>query len=285
MYLTTSFTQPLGRGPALSACADIPDLHHFSGRGAKDAIPLYRSADGREANVAPGLLRQLPLADASAEDLLAYVYGALAQPAFTERFASELDSRELRVPITTDAALFLEVRVVGRQLLKLHTYHRRFLDGDEPASVRPGAARCTKGVPVDEDGYPEAFSHDAATQTLHVGGGEFAPVARDVYEFEVSGLKAVQSWLRYRMKRGAGRRSSPLDEVRPARWPPTFTRELLELIWVLEGTLALHPEQARLLDRVLAGPCLQASALAPAPEAMRRPPAAPRAEPELVPRG
>ncbi len=285
VYLTTSFTQPLGRGPALCACADIPDLHHFSGRGAKDAIPLYRSADGREANVAPGLLRQLPLADASAEDLLAYVYGALAQPAFTERFASELDSRELRVPITTDAALFLEVRAVGRQLLKLHTYHERCLGADEPASVPPGAARCTKGVPVDEDGYPEAFSHDAATQTLHVGGGEFAPVAQDVYEFEVSGLKAVQSWLRYRMKRGAGRRSSPLDEVRPARWPPTFTRELLELIWVLEGTLALHPEQARLLDRVLAGPCLQASALAPAPKAMRRPPAAPRAAPELVPHG
>ena len=272
-YLTTSFTQPLGRGPALCACADMPDLHHFSGRGAKDAIPLYRTADGGEPNIAPDLLGRLPLADANAEDFMAYVYGVLAHPAFTERFASELGSCELRVPITTDAALFREVRAIGRKLLKLHTYHRRFLDGDEPASVPPGIARCTKGVPADEDGYPEAFSHDAATQTLHVGDGEFAPVAGDIYDFEVSGLKAVQSWLRYRMKRGAGRRSSPLDGIRPARWSPTFTRELLELIWVFEGTLALHPEQVRLLDRVLAGPCLQATALAPAPDALRRPPA------------
>ena len=283
IYLTSLLTKPLGRGPALLACADIPDLDHFSGRGAKDAIPLYRTADGQEANVAPGLLDQLPFADASAEDFLAYVYGALAHPAFTERFAHELGSRELRVPITTNAALFLEIHAVGRKLLKLHTYHRRFLDRDEPAGVHPGKARCTIGVPVDEDGYPESFAHDAATQTLRVGDGAFAPVPSAIYEFEVSGLKVVQSWLRYRMKHGAGRQSSPLNALRPTRWPPTHTQELLELIWVLEGTLALQPEQARLLDRVMAGPCVQANAVAPPSDALRRPPPAPSHTPSLVP--
>ena len=272
LYLTSVFTQMLGGGPALMACADIPDLHHFSGRGAKDAIPLYRAADGSEANVAPGLLEQLPLANASAEDFVAYLYGALAHPAFATRFAAELGSRELRVPVTTDVALFHEVREIGRKLLKLQTYHRRFLAADDPPSVPPGAALCAKGVPLDEDGYPEEFSHDAATRTLRVGEGEFAPVPVEVYEFEVSGLKVLQSWLRYRMKRGAGRQSSPLNDIRPARWPPAWTGELLELLWVLEGTLALYPEQARLLDRVLAGPCLQAGAIAVSDAALRRPP-------------
>ena len=145
VYLTTSFSQPLGRGPALAACADVPDLHHFSGRGAKDVIPLYRAADGEVPNVAPGLLDQLPLADPTVEDFAAYLYGALAQPAFTERFASELGSCELRVPITAESGLFREVCAVGRKLLKLHTCHQRFLDADEPASVPPGIARCTPG--------------------------------------------------------------------------------------------------------------------------------------------
>ena len=271
LYLTTSLTQPLGRGPVLVACADVPDLHHFSGRGAKDAIPLYRTADGGKANIAPGLLGQLPLANASTEDFLAYLYGVLAQPAFAAHFASELGSRQLRVPITTDAALFREVRNIGCRLLKLHTYHQRFASAD-PSQALSGEARCVKGVPLEEDGYPDSFSHDAARQTLHVGAGEFAPVAREVYEFEVSGLKVVQSWLRYRMKRGAGRQSSPLNEVRPARWPPTFTSELLELLWVLEGTLALYPEQGRLLARVIAGPCLPATAVAPVDSALRQPP-------------
>ena len=283
IYLTTSFTQPLGPGPALVASADVPDLHHFSGRGAKDVIPLYRTTDAQQANIAPGLLGQLPLADASAEDFLAYLYGALAHPAFTERFAHELGSRELRVPITTDAALFREVGAVGRKLLKLHSYHRRFLDHDEPAGVPPGTARCTVGVPVDEDGYPESFAHDATTQTLRVGDGAFAPVPNAIYEFEVSGLKVVRSWLRYRMKHGAGRQSSPLNALRPAQWPTTHTQELLELIWVLEETLALQPEQARLLDRVLAGPCLQASEVAPPPDALRRPATPPGATIALHP--
>ena len=281
IYLTSLLTKPLGSGPALVACADMPDLDHFSGRGAKDVIPLYRAADGSEANVAPDLLAQLPLANATAEDFLAYLYGILAHPAFAERFAGELESRRLRVPITTDARLFRRVRSVGRKLLKLHTYHRRFFDQDDPPAVPPGAARCTKGVPLEEDGYPEAFSHDAAARTLRVGDGEFAPVAVDVYEFEVSGLKAVQSWLRYRMKRGAGRQSSPLNEIRPLRWPPAFTSELLELLWVVEGTLAIYPEQARLLARVVAGPCLPATAMASVDDALRRPPKAPRAAPLL----
>ena len=281
IYLTSLLTKPLGSGPALVACADMPDLDHFSGRGAKDVIPLYRAADGSEANVAPGLLGQLPLANATAEDFLAYIYGILAHPAFAERFAGELESRQLRVPITADARLFRRVRNVGRRLLKLHTYHRRFLDQDDPPAVPPGAARCTKGVPLDEDGYPAAFSHDAAARTLRVGEGEFAPVPVDVYEFEVSGLKAVQSWLRYRMKRGAGRQSSPLNDIRPNRWPPAFTTELLELLWVVEGTLALYPEQARLLERVVAGPCLPATATASVDDALRRPPKAPRAAPLL----
>ena len=271
LYLTGLLTQPLGRGPALMACADIPDLHHFSGRGAKDVIPLYRTADGQQPNIAPDLLRQLPLANASAEGLVAYVYGVLAHPAFTARFADELKTRQLRVPITTDAALFADIRDVGDELLALHTYNRWPADA-RTSGVAPGAARCTKAVPPDESAYPEAFSHNAATETLHVGSGQFAPVPAAIYEFEVSGLKVVQSWLRYRMKGGAGRQSSPLNDIRPERWPATFTRELLELIWVLDRTLRLYPEQALLLERVLDGPCLPATAIATIDPTLRQPP-------------
>ena len=282
VYLTSLLTQPLGRGPALVACADVPDLHHFSGRGAKDAIPLYRSADCREANIAPGLLGQLPLPNASAEDFIAYLYGVLAHPAFTARFAGELASRQLRVPITTDADAVSE-----SSRCRLTVAETAHLPSSLARRRRPGrcaagdAARCTTGVPADEDGYPDSFSHDAAQQTLRVGHGEFAPVPADIYEFEVSGLKVVQSWLRYRMKGGGGRQSSSLNEIRPARWPSAYTGELLELLWVLEGTLAAYPEQALLLDRVVAGPCLQAAEVAPPGDALRQPPRGPRSAPLL----
>lgn len=97
VYLTSLLTKFLGAGPALAACAAVPDLDHFSGRGAKDTVPLYRSADASEANILPGLLEQLcktyKLKKLSPEDFLAYVYGVLAQPAFTKRFAEELGTR------------------------------------------------------------------------------------------------------------------------------------------------------------------------------------------------
>ena len=40
IFLTSLFSQPLGTGPALTACAEIPDLDHFRGSyGAKATYP------------------------------------------------------------------------------------------------------------------------------------------------------------------------------------------------------------------------------------------------------
>ncbi|MBN1844730.1 MAG: transposase [Sedimentisphaerales bacterium] len=295
VYLTSLFSQALGCGPALTSSAIIPDLDHFRGSyGAKAAIPLYRIADASEANILPGLLELLseafkgkwhghpgrdPRAGSpchlTAEDFLAYVYGALAQPAFTARFAKELETRELRVPITKDAGLFERIRDAGARLLWLHTYGERFVPkGKKRGQVPRGAAKCVKAVPGKSSGYPESFQYNDTTRTLHVGEGEFAPVAREVFEFEVSGLKVVQSWLKYRMKRGAGKKSSPLDDIRPERWTGQFTTELLELLWVLEATIEGYPAQEKLLEAVICGPSFQANELPAVPDEMRKPPAA-----------
>jgi hypothetical protein len=275
-YLTTAFTQALSSGPSLTACSYIPDLHHFSGRGAKDVVPLYRNADATEANILTGLLDLLGAAykrKVTPEDFLAYVYGALAHPAFTARFAKELETRNLRVPITKDAALFEKVREAGARLLWLHTYGERFVPkGKQHGHVPRGNAKCVKPVSGHADGYPESFDYNDATRTLRVGEGEFAPVAPEVFAFEVSGLKVVQSWLKYRMKKGAGKKSSPLDHIRPERWTREFTTELLELLWVLEATLKGYPEQARLLGAVVKGPCLRANELPAVPDETRKPP-------------
>jgi hypothetical protein len=71
------------------------------------------------------------------------------------------------------------------------------------------------------------------------------------------------------MRVGKGKKSSPLDDVRPNRWTAQFTTELLELLWVLEATLAVYPHQARLLDEVLEGDLFPADALPSVPEYMR----------------
>lgn len=275
VYLTTLLSHPLGRGPALIAAACIPDLDHFRGSyGAKAVLPLYRNAAATQANIRPGLLGILSTMfkrRVTPEDFLAYVYGVLAQPAFTLRYARELETRQLRVPITRNSSLFEKVRDVGARLLWLHTYGERFVPkGAKHGQIPRGDARCIKAVPGNPDGYPDSFEYNQAKRTLRVGQGEFSPVAAEVYKFEVSGLKVVQSWLKYRMKRGSGRRSSPLDEIRPERWTSQFTTELLELLWVLEATVSGYPRQAKLLDGVVAGPCFAADDMPEVPDRTHR---------------
>lgn len=276
VYLTTLFSQPLGIGPAVTAAACIPDLDHFRGSyGAKAAIPLSRNPEAKEANILPGLLELLSKTynhDVTSEDFVAYIYGVLAQPSFTARYTKELETRDLRVPITKDAALFAGVRDIGARLIWLHTYAERFVPkGKQRGHVPRGQAKCVTAIPGDPDGYPDSFDYSAATRTLRVGAGEFRPVPQAVFEFEVSGLKVVQSWLKYRMKKGGGKKSSPLDDIRPERWTGQFTTELLELLWVLEATIETYPAQAQLLDSIIAGACFRAEELPPVPDEARKP--------------
>jgi hypothetical protein len=279
-YLTSLLSKPLGAGPAVMACADMPDLDCFRGRGAKDIIPLYRDRAARHANTLPGLPELLAEAygrRVTAEDLVAYVYGVLAQPAFTARFGEELGTRELRVPLTKDARLFEDVCQVGAKLLWLHTYGERYVSEERRRGFVPqGMARCVVAVPGTADLYPAKYVYDAPTETLHVGLGQFGPVSPAVYEFQVSTLRVVQSWLGYRMREPKGRRSSPLDSINVERWPAELTTELLELLWVLEATVEGYTEQAELLETVVAGRCFTGDELPAVPDAARRAPKRPR---------
>jgi len=249
VYMTSLLTDVLGTGPAVTATADIPDLHHFHGRGAKDVIPLWRDADANMPNVTCGVLQSLETeygARVTPERLFAYTYGILAQPAYADSFWDELEMPAPRLPITKDADLFQQVADHGVRLLYLHTYGQRFARPEDDGFIPQGVARCTRAVSLKE--YPEGFSYDAEEQTIIIGDGKFQPVAPEIWNYSVSGLQIVKSWLDCRKLQRAGRRSSPLDNIRPDQWD--FTEQLLELLWVIEATLDLEPVGEALFERV-----------------------------------
>ncbi|MCI0334571.1 MAG: N-6 DNA methylase, partial [Planctomycetes bacterium] len=244
LYLSTLLNHPLGNGPAITAAIDMPDLHYFRGSyGAKEIVPLYRDAGCLEPNLRPGLMEALTKnykRKVTAEVFLAYIYGLLAQPAFTQSYAKELSTRELRVPITSDAVLFAKVSDIGAKLLWLHTYGQRYVPkGRQRGHIPKGEARCTKPIPGSAAKYPEKYEYEDASKTLHVGVGAFSPVDLEVYNFEVSGLKVVQSWLGYRMRKPKGKKSSPLDDILPEKWTGDFTTEL----WPIAINLQHWPGQ------------------------------------------
>lgn len=87
--------------------------------------------------------------------------------------------------------------------------------------------------------------------------GRFSDVSPEVWNFSISGLNVAQAWLGYRMKKRSGRSSSPLDDLRPQTW--TFDEELLDLLWVLEHTVARLPELEENLAAIVQGALFDAA--------------------------
>jgi hypothetical protein len=268
LYMTSIWTKILGKGPGAIVTNLIPDFDHFMNRGAKDVIPLWRDPDGRHPNITKGILDALEReygAAVSPEEFFAYCYATLSPPSFVDMFWDELEQPPPRVPITKQYALFKEMVEAGQELIYLHT----FGDYDPKASKKRrksirGSARCTRATPTTPADYPNDFSYDELKHQLHVGGGVFSNVVPEVAAFSISEFAVVASWIGYRLKDRKGRSSSPLDEMRPREW--RFDDELLQVLWVIEATLAKYCEMDALLERVLASPAFAATELpSPAP--------------------
>ena len=124
LYLSGFSSEPLGSGPAVVASDAVPDLHCFRGSfGGKDVLPLYRDANAKQPNILPGLLELVGGVyerEVTPEDFAAYLYGVMAHPSFTDRYYEELDTREVRIPLTKDPALFEGVRSAGARQLEEH---------------------------------------------------------------------------------------------------------------------------------------------------------------------
>lgn len=251
VFLTTqtSTTNVLGAGPAVTITADIPDLHHFAGKGEKDTLPLWRNASATEANVNHALLDVLEQSYGEAvapEDLLSYIVGLLGTTAYTERFYSDLGESSARVPITKSLSVFCDVAALGRTIVAVETYGSRFAEAVPAGFV--GTATIEKS-PSDGD-YPEEFSYDPRSNTLTIGDGVVSGVSSEVWGFGVSGLRVVSSWLGYRMAVKSGL-AGPLDEIQPAKW--SFDSELIEVLWAVEYVSGASGTAVGLLDQVISG--------------------------------
>jgi hypothetical protein len=256
VYVTEQHAHPIGNGPGLTFCAEMPDMHHFDARGGR-VYPLFRDTVGREGNVAPRLIEflnhQLDV-DASPADLFAYIAGVIAHPGYTKLFTGELASSGIRVPVTREQDLWHEAKKIGEEVIWLHSYGRRYANNrPDGVPTLSGEQRpfVTSIISDRDDEMPESLFYDEVNLTLCVGTGTIAPVSREVWQYEVSGRRIIERWFSYRKKSPNVRRGSPLDDISPSQWSPQYTTELLELINVLGRCVALYPTQENLLGRIV----------------------------------
>lgn len=270
VHATALETHPPQSGPAISFTELVPDKQHYKGSFGGRVYPLWRDAAATVPNVRPSLLAHLALAygrPVSPEDVMAYVAAVMAHPAFTARFKADLVRPGLRLPITADAAVFMEAVEIGREVVWLHCHGERFAD---PAAGRPKAPpRLPKEraptipvggeIPGAPEPLPDTIDHDAAANRLHVGGGHVDHVTPAMWAYEVSGKRVIRQWFSYRKRDrskpiiGDRRPPSELDRIQPEYWPAEYTTDLLDLLNVLGRLIDLEPRQADLLERIAAG--------------------------------
>ncbi|MBD0745746.1 hypothetical protein BG418_29345 [Streptomyces sp. CBMA152] len=282
IFVAEQHTQRLQSGPALLFTALVPDMHYFNGNGGR-VLPLLH-ADGTP-NVAPGLLRHLAnsygLQEVLPEDLLAYIAAITAHPNFSERYADDLNSLGVRVPLTADTSLWHEAVSLGRHTLWASTFGVRCIDrdNDRPAGTsnwwRRMYPEITYARNVASVKLPRAITYDGEREHLVIQGGIFTGVTPLMRNYTTGGRNVLDSWLAYRSDRTTGKVSSELDRERPECWEHEWSRELVEMLAVLRHLTDLEPQQAELLDRIVAAPLIDVGELArrrilPVPERAKR---------------
>ena len=287
IFLITLQAIPLGEGPAVSIAPHLPDMSCFRGSFGGAVFPLYRDKHGKEANITEGLLPQLSKQygrRVTPEDLAAYVAAILGGQKYTDLFREELTTPGPRIPLTKDGALFRKAAKLGSRLIWLHSYAQRFRNEKQKrgGAIPRGKAGIVAVVPNTEQGYPREFLYKEGAKEIHIGEGRVGPVKPEVWNYEISGLKPVQSWLGYRKFEPSGRKSSELDAIRPQIWSGDMTRQFLELLWVIEATLKMEPALAAALDEIIAAPCLSATDLPQPTPPQKRPPATEQEDGALI---
>jgi len=278
LYITALNRSTPSSGPAISFTALVPDQDHYKGSFSGRVFPLWLDEQATQANVHAGVLAKLTEVygeEVKAEDVMAYLAAVAAHPAYIARFAANIKTPGLRIPVAADAMLFREAVRLGREVVWLQTFGERFV---APKEGRPGGApRVTHGsgpripergaIPSDPGEMPETMTYDAGKARLMVGAGYVEQVSPEVWAYEVSGKQVLSHWFSYRCRDrsrpilGDRRPPSPLGEIQPEGWPAEYTTELLNLLHVLGRLVALEVKQADLLERIRTGPTIAADTI------------------------
>lgn len=106
----------------------------------------------------------------------------------------------------------------------------------------------------------DTISYDNTKQRLLVGAGHIDYVTQAMWDYSISGKQILTQWFSYRRSDrhrpliGNKRPPSKLEEIKPDRWLPEYTDDLLNLLNVIGFLVDIESEQATLLNNICAGP-------------------------------
>ncbi len=280
IFLNELQSQPIGLGPAISIASFIPNMDHFKGNSGGRVLPIFRDGKNLKWNLLPGFLSMLhERIDHSINEatFLSYVVGLTAFPAFSLKFTEDLREGGVRIPVTLQNDLLIEIADLGSTAIELFTYCEKTLNRENVQStIRSKVGPHLVGDRMTPKNMPESVFYDAESKTIHLGELVFGGVSEDVWNYQVSGMQVIKKWVGYRKAKPSTKWSSPLNEIVSESWPKAWTEELLDLLHVIFQLRGLESRHEDLLAKVLAGPLLSNTSvtdagLLPAPKYSTKP--------------
>jgi len=279
IYLTALDHPAPKAGLGFTFTANIPDMSHFKGSFGGRVYRLWADPKSHNSEINPALLkilRERLQVEITNEDIFSYIASVGSNPAYTKRFASDLLTPPLRIPLTVDPKLFAKGAEIGRKLIWIQTFGERFID---PKDDRPHSTpRLPKGtgptIPTGGDissapeNMPNDMTYDRVRRRLHVGTGFIDNVTPEMWDYAVGGKNILRQWFSYRKAdrsrpiMGDRRPPSPLGDIQTTGWPAEYTTDLLDLLHVLGRLVDLEPAQETLLNEICAGQIITAVELA-----------------------
>jgi hypothetical protein len=95
-----------------------------------------------------------------------------------------------------------------------------------------------------------------------VGDGVVGPIKKEVWEYDVNGMRVVSHWFDSRRFSSLHKKNKEgLNATSFRSWTSQLTNELLVMLSVLSGCVRLEPHQLTLLNQICGGKLISASEL------------------------
>ena len=154
----------------------------------------------------------------SGEEVWHYCAGLLGTEAYPERWGDPMgETLKPHIPFPDSHQDFEALVSIGRRLVEIA----------KGKNLDRSGVQCTVAVDPSElpDFTDSRYSPD--DNALRFGGGEFTGVTLEIWNHQISGYRTLPRWIKARSSTPGGRKSSPLDDIRPTTWE--FTQDLIEV--------------------------------------------------------
>ena len=185
------------------ATRELVDDNFISNRSRERShtFPLYRRCDPGDAsspllsNLNHEYVERLlpPGLQATAEQVLDYIYAVLHSPGYRERHTDSLSVDFPRVPPVADEELFFRFSNCGRQLLRAHLSNNGLSEQTFDASLQSMGS----GELLVARGFPKWDSNRVWLNPEFA----FAPISEAVWNFAVGSYSPCRKWLKDRVGR------------------------------------------------------------------------------------